>query len=308
MENSTPALNKINRTNSKGNAKSISTYDFTTLYTKIPHQSLIDILFKVIDFAFSAGKKKYLNVLGKTAYWSHKKNGSFSMKSLKLAVRFLISECHFTIGNLVFTQAIGIPMGIDPAPFWANLYLYHHEKEYMKSLIYTDKRKANRFHGIFRFIDDLCAINDSDEFCNSFREIYPSALELKMEHHGERATFLDLDIFIKDNVFVYKLFDKRDAFPFFIVRMPYLCSNIPSFIFYGTFKSEVLRIAKNTLRYEDFKPPIVLLLTRLINQGGDFNKLIKCITDVAQKHFCFFESFSKFSRDMAEDIGREIQR
>ena len=120
VENSTPVLNKINRTNSKANAKSISTFDFTTLYTKIPHQSLINILFKVIDFAFSAGKKKYINVSGKSAYWTHNRNLSFTIHSLKSSVRFLISECHFVIGNLVFTQDIGIPMGIDPAPFWGN--------------------------------------------------------------------------------------------------------------------------------------------------------------------------------------------
>ena len=75
-----------------------------------------------------------------------------------------------------------------------------------------------------------------------------------MEHQGQHVTFLDLDLSIKDGVFEYKLVDKRDAFPFFIVRIPYLCSNIPTFIYCGTFKSEVLRIAKNTLKYENFKP------------------------------------------------------
>ena len=57
---------------------------------------------------------------------------------------------------------------------------------------------------------------------------------LKCEHHGMHATFLDLDIKISDGVFVYKLYDKRDDFPFFVVRMPDRSSNIPSYIFYGT--------------------------------------------------------------------------
>ena len=84
--------------------------------------------------------------------------------------------------------------------------------------------------------------------------------------------------------------------------MPHLSSNIPSFIFYGTFKSEVLRVAKNTLRYEDFKIPIVSLLTRMVNQGGCCKKLVKCIVEVAQKHFCYFESFSRISGDIGRDI------
>ena len=35
---------------------------------------------------------------------------------------------------------------------------------------------------------------------------------------------------IEDSVFVYKLFDKRVKFPFFVVQMPNLSSTIPSTI------------------------------------------------------------------------------
>ena len=63
-------------------------------------------------------------------------------------------------------------------------------------------------------------------------DIYPYDLELKAEHKGRYVSFLNLDICIEGGTFVYKLFDKRDAFPFFIVRMPHLCSNIPSAILY----------------------------------------------------------------------------
>ena len=43
----------------------------------------------------------------------------------------LIQNCHFTVGNYVMRQCIGIPTGIDPAPFWANLYLYAYENDFM---------------------------------------------------------------------------------------------------------------------------------------------------------------------------------
>ena len=32
-------------------------------------------------------------------------------------------------------QAIGILMGIDPAPFWTNLYLYSYEEEFVFNLV-----------------------------------------------------------------------------------------------------------------------------------------------------------------------------
>ena len=65
--------------------------------------------------------------------WTQKKYGSNSYTSsqIKQITHHLIKDCYFTIGNLLFLQAIGIPMGIDPAPFWANLYLHHYEALYI---------------------------------------------------------------------------------------------------------------------------------------------------------------------------------
>ena len=88
---------------------------------------------------------------------------------IKAAVKYLILECHFTVGNTVFTQFIGIPMGIDPVPFWANLHLYSYESDFILKLIKCDKARALRYHSIARFIDDLSAINDGYDFERSFQ-------------------------------------------------------------------------------------------------------------------------------------------
>ena len=79
-------------------------------------------------------------------------------------------------------ENIGIPMGIDPAPFWANLVLYTYEHDYIKKHIKEDRVKAKHFHSTFRLIDidDLCRINDGGEFGRVFRDIYPNELELKV--------------------------------------------------------------------------------------------------------------------------------
>ena len=81
---------------------------------------------------------------------------------------------------------------------------------------------------------------------------YPSELQLKVEHFGTHVTFLNLAITVKYGVFVYKLFDKRDAFPFFIVHMPYIDSNIPKSIFHSALVGEYLGIACSSLLYKDF--------------------------------------------------------
>ena len=305
VDNSSSILSKINKCNVKKNAKSIATFDFATLYTKIPHDRLIETLYAVIDFVFkssSKSKRKFICTNFKSAFWTKTSAGNFSKKSIKDAVHHLITECHFTIGNVVFSQTIGIPMGIDPAPFWANLFLSYFESNHMDQLIRLDVVQARRYHATYRFIDDLCTLNNNHQFENSYKTIYPPELELKIEHNGDHATFLELDISVIDNMFVYKLFDKRDAFPFFIVRMPHIESNIPSFIFYGSFKSEILRIAKNTLRYEDFVGSVTAFVTRMKNQGGIISRLKNSVSKVFMSHTHAFKSFEVSQNQLLADI------
>ena len=96
---------------------------------------------------------------------------------------------------------------------------------------------------------------------------------MKCEHQGTHAMFLDVDIEVVEGVFVYKLFDKRDNFPFHIVRMPDLRGNIPQHVFYGAIMSEFLRIARATLRFEDFLPKASNTFKRMVAQGGSEKKV-----------------------------------
>ena len=197
-------------------------------------------------------------------------------------------------------------MGIDPAPFWANLYLHKFEYEFMLRLRSSDLIRARKFHGCSRFIDDQCCINDGGEFGRSYNEIYPADLELKCEHDGSHATFLDLDIRIEDGLFVYKLFDKRDAFPFQIVRMPDKGSNIPAYIFYGTILSEYLRIARCTLSFSDFIPKITALVQRMVRQGASIFKVIRQFHKAMTNHPEFFINFDMTPHDIAVSIKRSL--
>ena len=57
-------------------------------------------------------------------------------------------------------------------------------------------------------------------------------MELKVENQGTiKASHLDLHFEIKDRVLISKLYDKREAFKFSVVRMPFKCSNMPYKIF-----------------------------------------------------------------------------
>ena len=310
LQNSFPILQKLDEINRKKKAREISTFDFSTLYTKLPHDDLIRVLHKMIDFAFDGGKyksngsRKYLTVFNTYSYWTKKSHGhnSFTRSKIKFLVTHLIRECYFQFANLVLRQGIGIPMGIDPAPHWANLYLYSYEESHVSTLMKQNPVFARRYRYAVRFIDDQCNLNDFGQFKNSYQNIYPAELQVKCEHEGQHATFLDLDISVKEGIFVYKLFDKRDDFPFFIVRMPDLSGNIPDHVFYGSVMSEFLRVARATLLYPDFLLKAKDLFNRMLNQNGSKSMLLLQIKKAMTNHSDVFQRYHKTSKDILSDI------
>ena len=82
------------------------------------------------------------------AQWVNDNAGNkivFDISSVKNAIKYLLDNTFFTVGNKLFQQVIGIPMGSDPAPFFANLFLYFYESKYVKSLMKRDLSRARRF-------------------------------------------------------------------------------------------------------------------------------------------------------------------
>ena len=67
---------------------------------------------------------------------------------LKTEFKHLNENCFFTVINFTLKQDIVIPLEIDPAPFWANSFLYFYENQFMTELISNNKFKTRRFHSI----------------------------------------------------------------------------------------------------------------------------------------------------------------
>jgi hypothetical protein len=114
----------------KAGAKRVSSFDFSTLYTNIPHDKLINVLSEIINFSFKGGTRSYIYVdrFG-IAHWSTKKHHSYhsyTKESITLAVSYLINNSYF--------QIIGIPMGSDPAPAFANLFLFFYESKWLDKM------------------------------------------------------------------------------------------------------------------------------------------------------------------------------
>lgn len=52
-------------------------------------------------------------------------------------INHLIKEYYLMVGNLMLLQCVGIPMGIGPAPFWDNFYMYDYKADFISSIIKT---------------------------------------------------------------------------------------------------------------------------------------------------------------------------
>ena len=94
-------------------ATRISTFDFATLYTTIPHDLLINVLKDIISFVFDSSCRNKLGFSQNSVYWTSKgkDNRVFDKDSLTDAVSLLVKNCYFAVGNNIFKQDI-IPMGI----------------------------------------------------------------------------------------------------------------------------------------------------------------------------------------------------
>ena len=60
VQSNKPVFTAINKLNKRNKAISISTFDFSTLYTKLPHNQLLKVLHKLIDFCFYGSTKSFI--------------------------------------------------------------------------------------------------------------------------------------------------------------------------------------------------------------------------------------------------------
>ena len=102
ISNNQPITKAINKLNNRESDKSISTFDFSTLYTKIPHDKLLFVLNSLVDFCFKGGMSKYIAIKYSKACWVEdpfKDCMVFGKLSIKAAVKYLMENCYFTLGN-----------------------------------------------------------------------------------------------------------------------------------------------------------------------------------------------------------------
>ena len=158
-------------------AKDIDTFNFSTLYTKINLEDLKDKLKITVDHVFKGGCSQKIRVDDNEAEWeksqrSRKKGKTYGKEEIHRMIDLVIDNALFMVGDKVIRQKIGIPMGIDPAPYIANLYLYYYEFTWLRNKMKSEFGMVRKnYSKINRFIDDLLATNNGNHLNNHWKEI-----------------------------------------------------------------------------------------------------------------------------------------
>ena len=99
IQNNTPVVERIDKINHKKKAFSIRTFDFSTLYTKIPHHLLKGALSEIVDFCFKGGISKGVYVHKTDAYWRKPSKDSkdpYTMEDIKSVLNYVIDNAFFS--------------------------------------------------------------------------------------------------------------------------------------------------------------------------------------------------------------------
>ena len=105
INNSSSVHQMIKRRNEMKDVENIATYDFSTLYTNIPHQKLKERMKQVVEEAYEGSGKKYLSVYKSKAAWVNnpkKETAAYKKEELIDMIYYLIDNVYVTCGDSLF--------------------------------------------------------------------------------------------------------------------------------------------------------------------------------------------------------------
>ena len=285
---------------SSNSRKSVQSFDFKTLYTKIPHTQLKENVETFVKRVFKYKKKSFINLTEKSAYFSNKRSKkcvSLNAAEFLEMVEFIIDNSYVMYQHKVSRQVIGIPMGTNCAPDLANIYLHVFEYNYIHSLVSNGNLDlAAKLCNMFRFQDDLIVFEDNTLFQTVIGYIYPPVMALENTNLSpNKVNYLDLSISVHRGRYCYKSFDKRNDFRFDIINYPDLRGNIPKCPAYGVFVSQLVRFCCINISVHHYKKDLNILVKKLLTKGFTKTRLY-----TKYKLFCmkYLQVWSKFGTDI----------
>ena len=145
-------------------ASGLSTYDFATLYTTLPHNLIKEKLTELIEQTFNIEGSLYLACNDKNAFFTSeqpKRYKLWSCQKLCDTLHYLLDYIFIRFGSKLYRQIVGISLGTNCAPLVADKFLFCYETDFMLSL--SDNNQTDiieAFNSTSRYLDDLLNIDN----------------------------------------------------------------------------------------------------------------------------------------------------
>lgn len=155
--------------------------DITALYTSIPIEKGV---LKVSKFIKSKGLMPHFT------------------RCIEDTLSTIMKSNYFEFNNNIYRQIKGVAMGSPVGPSFANVYLLDLDQEFIK------------YKGVikyFRYIDDIFMIVENNLEIDIFLQHINSLdahIKFTIESEGQSINFLDITIYIEENLLQYQLFEK----------------------------------------------------------------------------------------------------
>ena len=149
IKNSSEVIEKLRLRNFQGSQ--VSSFDFSTLYTSLPHDLIKEKGLCLVKLCFNRETKTYLCTSDKAGFFSNKKYDWYkcwTCTQFSEAFTFLIENIYVQFDGMVYQRIVSIPMGTNCAPLIADLFLYCYERDFMSNL-----QKSKRFDLIDKLND-----------------------------------------------------------------------------------------------------------------------------------------------------------
>lgn len=234
-ESSRDLCEEVRTFNERGAAVRLHTGDVTAMYTSIPWA----------DFRLA---------LASVVHWfpAYRANAALEDWILR-AAEILWKSTVFQLGNRLWHQTDGVPMGIHCGPVFANLYLAFYEKHYLQG-----------FDGLYRrYIDDIFVLHHSDDVISNL--IQAPGMEIVWNHSDVGLSFLDVwfHIHLGSPEVCFRPYEKVGNHHQYL---PWATSH-PLSVKKGLIKGELTRAANISYRQPYFQAWKATFLSRLISRG-----------------------------------------
>ena len=279
-------LDVLNKLHDTSTFHSATTYDFSTLYTKLPHNVIIQELFSITQILFKNSNCKYLvtrrekNKYGKSAYYSnHYVDNdswlSFTEQMVYELIHTVVTESYVTFAGKPMYQRAVFRMGGNASPLIADLVLSSLELKFFKT--HSFPKNAD----IYRYIDDILAVNINIE--PLINNAYPPCMQITTDRGtADRINYLDFSIDFNKNCTV--LFNKTDIFPFKVIRSFHGDSCVPDYVIVGVIVGNLVRFSRIHTHLDDFLAASITYCKQLLLSRHNKTRILGGIKKFVSAH------------------------